>query len=176
MKKILSLLTGLALALVVLVWSFSVSTNAEQVLQPYVTQANTTTEEALSAWESGKYSHIKLGADLELTLNGQTLVVDLAGFGLNLKGNGKISGFDTANDTFDHLACGVVIAESGVACEEVYIAPNGNRYVALQDGSYYTFHRLDMKIKTVTLRTSAAGLYYKAQFQCDRQMEEKVKS
>ena len=176
MKKTMSLLICLILVLVALLWGLSVPTQAEQTLQPYITTENTTPEELLAAWESGQYSYIKLGADLTLTLDGQDLVLDLAGFDLNLKGRGKVSGYDTANDTYDHLACGILTAEPGITCQATFIAPNGNRYVSLMDGSYSTFHRMDMQIKTVTLRTSAAGLYYKAQYTCDRQVEEKVSS
>lgn len=119
-------------------------------------------------------NYVKLSADIELTLNGEELVVDLAGHNLTVKGTGKVYGFDTANDTFDHLQCGILTAEAGITCESAFIAPNGNRYVALTDGSYTTFHRLDMQIKTVNLRMSNAGLYYKALYQCDRQVEQKV--
>lgn len=117
---------------------------------------------------------ITLTEDTEITLNGENLVVNLAGYNLTVKGTGTVRGFDTANDTFDHLQCGVLTTEQGVVCESVYIAPNGNRYVALTEGSYTTFHRLDMEIKTVNLRMSNAGLYYKASYQCDRQVEQKV--
>ena len=176
MKKRVSLLICAALVLAVLTWNLSVSTGAEQVLKPFVTTAATTAEEVLAAWDSGDYSYVKLGADLELTLNGQNLVVDLAGYDLSVAGNGTLSGMDSANNTYDHLACGVVTAGEGIHCETEFVSADGVRYVALQEGSYATFHRLDMEIKTVTLRTSAAGLYYKAQYQCDRQLEEKVVS
>ena len=115
-----------------------------------------------------------LTEDTEITLNGETLVVDLAGYDLTLKGTGTVYGFDTANDTFDHLSCGILTADAGVTINSVYEAPNGGRYVALSEGRYATFHRLDMEIKTVSLRMSNAGLYYKAFYQCDRQVAEKV--
>ena len=106
-RKIFSILLCVIVALVALL---HLPANAAQDLQPYVTTEASTAEEVLSAWESGRYSYIKLGADMALTLDGQNLVVDLAGFDLNLKGRGQISGFDTANDMFDHLACGVFTA------------------------------------------------------------------
>lgn len=175
-RKVISVLLCIVAALSVLLWQTTKPANAAQDLQPYVTTDASTAEKVLSAWESGRYSYIKLGADMALTLDGQDLVVDLAGFDLNLKGRGQISGFDTANDMFDHLACGVLTATEGIKCDNTVIAPNGNRYVTLTEGMYSTFHRLDMKIKTVTLRASSAGLYYKAQYRCDRQVEQLVVS
>ncbi|MBR2311393.1 MAG: hypothetical protein IKA47_12840 [Oscillospiraceae bacterium] len=155
-----------------LLWQTTKPATATAEETPFVTTAATTQDEVLTAINTASY--IQLGADLELTLSGQSLVVDLAGYNLTLKGMGTVYGFDTANDTFDHLQCGVLTAESGIICESVYVATNGNRYVALTEGSYTTFHRLDMEIKTVSLRMSNAGLYYKAFYQCDRQVEEKV--
>ena len=173
-RKMISMLLCVVLLLVAL--NLMEPAGAVQELQPYVTTAATTAEEVLNAWQTGNYSCVKLGADLELILSGQNITIDLAGNNLAANGKGNVSAFDSANDTYDHLACGAMTAAEGVTCDAVYIAPNGNRYVALTDGSYSTFHRLEMKIKTVTLRTSSAGLYYKANYQCDRQIEEKVQS
>ena len=145
---------------------------ATQELTPYVTTETTTAESVLAAIETSSY--IQLGADMELTLSGQQVRIDLAGYNLIVNGNGKLNAFDTANDTFDHLKCGIITAGDDIAVESVYVAPNGNRYVALTSGAYTTMHRLDMQIKTVTLRTSSAGLYYNAVYQCDRQVEERV--
>jgi len=130
--------------------------------------------EVLSDWTSGDYSYIRLDADMEITLSGEQIVIDLAGNNLTVDGTGKVYAFDTANDTYDHLLCGIVTAGESIAVEPAYVAPNGNHYVALTSGAYTTMHRLDMQIKTVTLRTSSAGLYYNAFFQCDRQVEEQV--
>ena len=127
---------------------------------------------AATAVVSNEYT--TLTEDTEITLNGETLVVDLAGYDLTLKGTGTVYGFDTANDTFDHLSCGILTAEAGITINSVYEAPNGGRYVALSEGKYSTFHRLDMEIKTVSLRMSNSGIYFKAQYRCDRQVEQKV--
>ena len=86
-------------------------------------------------------NYMTLTADTEITLSGETLVVDLAGYNLTVKGTGTVRGFDTANDTYDHLACGVLTAEEGITCDSRFDAPNGACYVALTEGSYTTFHR-----------------------------------
>ena len=172
-RKMLSVLLCVAIALTVVLF-FPADAAVEKT--PFVTSATTTAEDVLAAWNTGDYSYIKLGADLNLPMSGQNVVVDLAGKNLAVTGNGKLSAFDSANDTYDHLACGVLTAGEGIVYDAVCVAPNGIRYVALTEGNYATFHRLDMKIKTVTLRAASAGLYYKAQYQCDRLVEDQVKS
>lgn len=148
--------------------------NATEEKQPYVVSG--TAEDALTAWETGSYSYIKLQEGMELALGNQTLVVDLAGNDLTVTGNGKIYAFDSANDTYDHTLCGTLILGEGVTCAADYSAPNGNRYIALTSGSSSTFHRLDMKLTSVVLRVSCAGVYYKAMFTCDRLLTQYVDS
>lgn len=171
-RKILSLLLSLMLVLVAVVFWPAEPASAAGEKAPFITTASTTADEVLKAIDTASY--IKLGADLELTLSGQTLPVDLAGYNLTVKGTGTVCGFDTANDTYDHLACGVLTVGEDVVCESAFNAPNGVCYVALSEGNYTTFHRLDIKIKTVTLRAASAGLYYKTTYQCDRQLEAEV--
>ena len=130
--------------------------------------------EALSAWESGNYTYIRLTTGMEMTLDGQSVVVDLNGNDLNVQGGGNLQVFDSANDTYDHTACGVVTVGVDVNYSEDLLAPNGNRYIALADGDKVTMHRLEMEITTISLRTSSASLYYKAHYACDKRIEQKV--
>lgn len=44
---------------------------------------------------------------------------------------------------------------------------DGVRYIALKKEGAYTFHILEMKLSAVSLRTTAAGIYYKAIVNCD---------
>lgn len=175
-KKVFSLLLCIIAVLSVVLWQTTKPAEAAQELTPYVADASTTAADVMTAWATGSHNYVQLGADLELTLNGEELVIDLAGCDLTVSGSGKLSLFDTANDTYDHLACGIVTAGEGITVEQVVMAPNDGRYVALTDGSYTTVHRLEMQIKTVNLRMSNAGLYYKALYQCDRQLEQEVVS
>lgn len=140
--------------------------------QPFFT--STSGAEILSAWESGNYSYVKLEDGIELTLNGQKITVDLNGNDLLVQGNGALQVFDSANDTYDHTACGMVTVGEGVTVSQDFTAPNGNRYIALTDGDKTTMHRLDMKITTVSLRVSSASLYFKAYYACDKRLEQSV--
>ena len=135
-RKIVLILLCLVLTMAVLLWP----ANAAEEKTPFITSTTTTEDAVLAAIENSSY--IKLGADLEMTLNGQTLVIDLAGYNLTLKGTGVVYGFDSANDTFDHLSCGILTAEEGITCQQVFVAPNDNQYVALTEGNYTTFHRI----------------------------------
>ena len=177
MKRRISVFVLCALvAVAVSAFILTAPAKAAEELTPYETTASTTPEEVLSAWATGNYSYIKLGAGLELTLTDGNIVVDLAGNDLTVNGSGTVNAFDSANDTYDHLLCGTLTLNGAVTSPQMYIAPNGNRYVALTDGNRSTLHRLEMEIKTISLRISSAGLYYKANYACDKLMEQKIVS
>ena len=114
---------------------------------------------ALSGCQSGQY--VKLYTDSTLALTGDA-VVDLNGKQLTATGSGTVYGFDTENDDYDGF--GTV---TGAAVAPTFLAPNGNQYVALTDESGSSFHRIDMALTHVSLRPSAAGIYYKAAWECD---------
>ena len=166
-----------ALVLCVAVWFITAPAEAAVELTPYVTTGETTADAVMQAWATGQYSHVQLGADLALTVeSSDNLIVDLAGHDLTVSGSGKVSAFDTANDTFDHTVCGTLTCESGVTCKPTFTAPtdNGYFYIAYGSNGRYTFHRMDMTITNVVFRPTSAGVYYKAYFACDRLIEESV--
>jgi len=151
-KKVVSLLLCLmALALTV---CFLPKADAAQ-LQEYITLTENT------QWE-----------DLE----GQTRWVDLNGYDLTVGGSGALYVFDSANDGYDAAACGTVTNNGTTALAADVLAPNGNRYIAITDGATTTMHRLTMELTEVTLRLSAAGLYYKAAYHCDEALSARVEN
>lgn len=133
-------------------------------------------QDVSAEWATGKYQYIRLFGDAALTLDGQEIVVDLCGNDLQVTGNGAVKAFDSANDTYDESACGVLLAGSGITVEKSFQAPNGNTYIAATENGLTKLHRLEIDLNTVTLRTSAAGLYYKATYNCDRTLAKLVKS
>lgn len=138
--------------------------------------SQTKVEDPLAAWETGNYTHLKLLSDTDLgELSGQTVCVDLNGNDLTVAGNGTLNAFDTANDTYIVASCGHITNNGSVKVSPVITAPNGNHYVAITDGTT-TMHRYHAPVKTVSLRTSAAGLYYKATYYCDEVLSAKVKN
>ena len=119
-----------------------------------------TAEEALAAYEAA--SGVKyLGLGIDAVLNGQTVYVD-AFQDISITGTGTVYGIDPDNDEYKK-STGTITAEGVTLVGDVTF--NGNRYIKLADGS---FHRIELGISAVTLRTSAAGLYYNAYYTCDK--------
>ena len=121
------------------------------------------------------YSHIKLYNDVTISVS-KELWVDLNGNDLTVTAEGKVNAFDTANDTYDTTACGTIINEGTAEISLDVYAPNGNRYLAIADETGMTMHRLEMRLSAVSLRTSQAGIYYKAVYYCDAVLSEKVQA
>ena len=149
-KKVVSLL----LCLMALTVCFLPKADAAQ-LQEYITLTENT------QWED---------------LAGQTLWVDLNGHDLAVGGSGTLYVFDSANDGYDAAACGTVTNNGSVEIRTDVVAPNGNRYIAVTEGDSTTMHRLDMALTEVTLRPTAAGIYYKAIYHCDEVLTQLVDS
>lgn len=132
----------------------------------------TPTNDPLAAWDTGNYAYIRLDRSAyTLELDGRDVWVDLSGCDLTANG-GKVHAFDSANDTFKSANCGTITGTAAVTADVE--APNGNRYLAIAENGSTTLHRLDMQVTAVTLRTAAAGLYYKAAYNCDEVLEAKV--
>lgn len=137
----------------------------------------TFTYSAASVFNTSTYSHIKLYNDATLqTQTTKDLWVDLNGKNLTVTGEGKLNAFDTANDTYDASACGTITNNGNVEITQDVQAHSGSRYVAVPDGTATTMHRLDAKLTTVSLRPSAAGIYYKAVYYCDDALSARVRA
>lgn len=130
-KRFFSILICMVIAVAGIALLLPAETKAEVAKEPYIVSAGDTGESVLQAWNSGAYSYVKLSTGLSLTLNGETIAVDLAGNDLVASGCGKVQAFDSANDTFDHTVCGVVTCNGSVVCESETVSPEGIRYVAL---------------------------------------------
>ena len=109
-------------------------------------------------------------------LAGETCWVDLNGYDLTVSGSGTLYAFDSGNDGYDAAACGTITNNGTVQVIADVEAPNGNRYIAVSEGATTTMHRLAMELTEVTLRPSAAGLYYKATYHCDQVLTQLVDS
>lgn len=110
----------------------------------------------------------------ELTLDADS-VVDLNGNNITVTGSGKFYGFDSANNSYDATACGTAtVPESQLQTD--FTAPNGYRYIAITDENGTAFHRLDMSVTAVSLRTSTGGIYYWSAWNCDDILADNVSS
>ncbi|MBR4864515.1 MAG: DUF4886 domain-containing protein [Oscillospiraceae bacterium] len=102
------------------------------------------------------------------------IAIDLNGKNLAVTGNGTVYGFDSKNDTYETF--GNMTVGEGVEYTSVHTAPNGRRYIALETETGVSFHRLGLAITGVSLRPSAAGVYYKATWECDDLLKESIES
>lgn len=103
-----------------------------------------------------------LGDAKDVSVEGE-LKLDLNGFAATNVTAQKIYAVDSSA-TVSAAGTGKLTTQSAVApaftAEEV-------RYVALQQDGAYSFHVLEMAPDKVSLRTTEAGIYYKAKYACD---------
>jgi hypothetical protein len=112
--------------------------------------------------------------DGELALGGGTYTIDLAGHNVNITGSGAVNGMDSANDTYETY--GSATFGPGVTLAGTKAQLGEKTYFAVNEGNTYSFHRGGMDITGVSLRPSAAGLYYTARWQCDELLAKKIDS
>ena len=101
-------------------------------------------------------------------------LVNLAGNNATISGSGNITVFDSANEdlkTYGTLALtGITLNNPG---KETL---NGYDYYTVTEGNVHSFHILTMNIASVTLRPSAAGIYFNGLWQCDQKLASSVES
>jgi len=138
----------------------------------YITDAD-----ALEAHLAAEGSHLQAmanGRAFEIP-EGKTLVLDVNGKQVTVTGSGILRGMDSANDAYAVTEGFATVAET-VTVEKSVPVGAGGRYLALAGENGYSFHRLDMRLSAVTLRTDACGLYYKAVYGCDDVLKERIDS
>ena len=102
------------------------------------------------------------------TTAGASYYIDLNGCTAKLSGAGTVYLLNSANDGYDNTAGKATIADGSTVEIKNDVTVDGKRYITICDDSgNYTAHRLEMAINTVTLKTSNAGLYFKASYKCD---------
>lgn len=103
--------------------------------------------------------------DGDLILAGETYTVDLAGQDLQITGTGRLTCFDSSNDTYK--TWGSARIKGPVLKNELAQLIEGKYYVRSKANGAYSFHRFDLRISDVSLRVANGGLYYSARWQCD---------
>ena len=130
-----------------------------------------TVDEAIANVGTG---YIELHADgLTVTISGDTYI-DNRGYTVNVEGEGKLYAMDAANDDYNGYASWTVNGPE--VATDVINPVNGNRYIVIKDAETgaYSAHRVELYLTHASLRTSAAGLYYKAQYKCDATLADRV--
>ena len=101
--------------------------------------------------------------------------VDINGHTVAVSGAYALYGMDSAAHNGNDSNGKAVLAEESKYVSD-HTAPNGMRYMAVAEGSEVTWHCLDMKITSVSLRPGTAGLYYSAVWNLDSTMAQQVET
>ena len=126
--------------------------------------------DAVAACDDKEYVRVYTDDPIVLT---KDCYVDINGHTVAVSGGYTLYGMDSAAHGGMDSTGKTLLAEE-VKYASDHVAPNAMRYVAATEGSDVTWHCLDMKITSVSLRPSAAGLYYSAQWNLDSTMAQKV--
>lgn len=99
-------------------------------------------------------------------------IVDLKGQDISLSGTGTVNCYDSANEdlsTYGTLTLtGITLENNGKATF------NDKDYYTVTEGNAHSFHILSMDITGVSLRPSAAGMYFTAKWTCDSKLAESM--
>ena len=101
-----------------------------------------------------------------------------AGADITVSGNGVVAGVDRKNDNYAANGATITVADQVTVAKEV--TAGGRRYIALSDATVdankYTFHRVETKLTNVTVNVANAGIYYKAEYQFDEIVKDRIAS
>ena len=119
-------------------------------------------------------AYLLAGSENEtFTLSGDAYI-DAAGKAITVTGSGKLYGMDSGND--DYTGCVAWnLGENVVPQKDVVNPANGNRYLAITENGQLGYHRLQLAISKVNIRTTGEpGLYYTAEIGCDETLAKLV--
>ena len=140
-----------------------------------------TFQEAQDAYtyDASQGNYIQLTKDVSGAAIYKELYVDLNGFYLNaptVQDCVILHCKDSQTDDYtieDDMAYGMVY-NANVEGEGAVVAMDG--YLMIREGNGFSFHKVDLRIKSMSLRSSAAGVYYTCDFKGDEIVSENVKS
>ena len=140
-----------------------------------------TFQEAMDAYtyDASQGNYIQLTKDVSGAAIYKELYVDLNGFYLSapvVQDCVNLHCKDAQTDDYtieDDMAYGMVY-NAIVEGEGTITAMDG--YLMIHEGNGFSFHKVDLRIKSMSLRSSAAGVYYTCDFKGDEIVSENVKS
>ena len=128
-----------------------------------------TNAEAVAAYSAGAVLQPAPG---ELALNGGSYTVDIAGQNVNITGTGTVVCFDSANDTFETF--GTLTIDPSMLANELLQTVGDKLYYKLESDGTYSFHRVEVKLITASMRPSIGGIYYTGRWNCDSVLAQHV--
>lgn len=128
-----------------------------------------TVQQAYGLCASGQYLKLYTDATVAMTITND-LYIDLNGFDLagTITG-GRVYGMDSTTDSYNGAAAGCMNI-TGCTPQKYFktdITGSVKRYMAVQEGTGYSFHRFYLGITHMTLRPGTDGVGYKAVFYGD---------
>ena len=135
----------------------SVKTTTSEVWHPSIATAVAACPE--NGW-------VKLYMDGDVTLT-KDCVIDLNGRILRVSGEYTLYGMDSSGDDFSVGTGKAVWSDAPAVKTSAITRTGGKQYVAVVEGAEATYHRLEMLLTDVTLRTESCGVYYKGTWGCD---------
>ena len=131
----------------------------------------TDTASAVEACDADSYVKLFIAQDVVLT---KDCAVDICGQTVNVSGDYTLYGMDSSGDGYTVPTGKAVLAEGTILASDVTVG--GKRYIAATDDTGATFHRLENKIESVSLRPSADGIYFTGAFGCDETLSGNIAS
>ena len=129
--------------------------------------------DALAAYKENSVGYLQVyAAGTVIELKDQTVYIDNRGFNVTIAGSGIVYAMDSSNDDYVGAANWTVAEDATVEFATDVINPvNGRRYIVIDNGNgTYDAHRIQMYLTGISLRPTAAGLYYKAAYKCDAKL------
>ena len=118
-------------------------------------------EEAVAAYAGG----VLQAAPGDLVLTEGSYTVDIAGHDVKIYGLGRVTCFDSANDTYTTFG---TITLDGPTLENERLQAVGDKlYYWLETDGAYSFHRVEVQLISASMRPSIGGIYYTGRWSCD---------
>ena len=154
-------ITGLTKVVDGMMFDHAATTVEIQKELPIVSADDVGEGEALKIWNTAEA--VTLTKDTTVNTNGQNVTI-------NASNGAMISLIDTTNDKFTGTPGKVTV--NGDNVENYVITEEGKRYIAVKnaDGTY-SAHRIEARLKQVSIRPSAVGVYYSVEITCDATLE-----
>ena len=137
--------------------------------------------DAVAAYQTAlaEDANARIRAGEDFTLNGNVVIEPIGD--ITVDGTGEISGVDLGNDDYAGNSGSITPAGNVTVAQETNY--QNKRYIALtgdangvNNGTAYTFHRLQVKLTNVTINLDKAGLYYKAEYKFDDKVQARAEA
>lgn len=114
---------------------------------------------------------VQLLRDADTAAVANVLRLDVNGYLLSSLTANVLYGFDSSATAYTE-GRGGILNFRGAAVQDHIV--NGTRYITLNEDGFCTFHVLEMRLDTVSLRTGETGIYYQGSIACDDTLRSRI--